>query len=54
LIPAPADHLVASLPEPPEIAVNLAVVDELDHDDAVIVELVVAYMARRRAQWMAS
>jgi hypothetical protein len=54
LIPAPADQLVASLAAPPEIAVNLAVGAELDHDDAVMVELVVAYMARRRAQWMVS
>lgn len=49
-MPTPADRIAAVLAAHPEIAVHLAVVDELDADDAAMVEQVVEYVARRSAQ----
>ena len=46
-MPTPADRIAAALAAHPEIAVHLAVVDELDEDDAAMVGPVVEYVAQR-------
>jgi hypothetical protein len=45
-MPTPIDR-IAALAVHPEITVHLAVVDELDDDDATMVEQVIAYVAKR-------
>ncbi len=50
IMPTPADRIAATLAAHPEIAVHLAVVDELDDDDAAMVEQVVEYVAARSAR----
>lgn len=49
-MPTPADRIAAALAAHPEIDVHLATIDELDADDAAMVEQVVEYVARRSAQ----
>lgn len=49
-MPTPAARIAAALAGHPEIAVHLAAVDELDDDDAAMVEQVVEYVAQRSEQ----
>lgn len=49
-MPTPAARIAAALSAHPEIAVHLATVDELDDEDAAMVEQVVEYVAQRSAE----
>lgn len=47
MMPTPAERIAVALAEHPEITIHLTVIDDLDEDDAAMVEQVVAYVAKR-------